>query len=69
MENWRTLIPNPGNTCGRISQFKKTLYLYWLMKSLLGKAMEEISVGMAVTVQGMSNYKKDMEKNIFQLNK
>ena len=50
MENLRTLILNPGNTCGRISQFKKTLYLYWLMKSLLGKAMEQISVGMEVIV-------------------
>ena len=40
MDNWRTLVLDPGNTCGRITQFKQTLYMYWLMKSLLGKAME-----------------------------
>ena len=45
------------------------LYQYWLMKSLLGKAMEKISVGMVVTVQGLPNYKKDMEKILFQLHK
>jgi len=39
------------------------------MKSLLGKAMEQISVGMAVTLQGFPNYKKDMEKILFQLHK
>ena len=66
-DNWRTLVPDPGNTHGRIKQFKQTLYLYWLVKSLLGKAMEHISVGMAVTLQGMPNYKKDMEKILFQL--
>ena len=40
MENYRTLVPDPKNTRGRITEFKKTLYLYSLMKSLFGKAME-----------------------------
>ena len=40
MDNQRTLVLDPGNTCGKITQFKQTLYLYWLMKSLLGEAME-----------------------------
>lgn len=38
-------------------QFKQMLYLYWLMKSLLGKDMEQILVGMVVSIQGMSKYK------------
>lgn len=50
MDNWRTLVSDAGNTHGRITQFKQTMYLYWLMKSLVGKAMEQISVGMAVIV-------------------
>lgn len=37
MDNWRILVPDTGNTRGRITQFKQTLYLNWLMKSLLGK--------------------------------
>ena len=39
------------------------------MKTLLGKVMEQISMGMAVIVQGLPNYKKDMEKILFQLHK
>lgn len=39
------------------------------MKSLLEKVMEQISMGMAVIVQGLLNYKKDMEKILFQLHK
>jgi len=39
------------------------------MKSLLGKANEQISVGMVVTLQGLPNYKKRMEKILFQLHK
>jgi len=50
IDKWRTLAPNPGNTCGRITQFKQVLYLYWLMKSLSGQAMEQIFVGMVVTL-------------------
>lgn len=69
LENWRMLVPDPGNTIGRITQFKQTFYLYHLMKSLLGKAMEQIFVGMVVTVQGLPNYKKDMEKILFWLHK
>lgn len=69
MENWRTLVPNPGNTRGRITQFKQTIYLYYLMKSLIRKAMDKIYVGMVVIVQGLPNYKKDMENFFFQLHK
>lgn len=63
------MVPNPGNTRCRITQFKHTLYLYFLMKSMLGKAMEQISMGMALTLQGLPNYRKDMEKILFQLHK
>jgi len=69
IDNWRMLVPNLGNTRGRTTQFKHTLYLYFLMKSLLGKVMEQIFVGMVVTVQGLPSYKKYMEKILFQLQK
>lgn len=52
-----SLDPDPGNTRGMITQFKKMLYLYWFMKSLLGKAMAQISVSMDITIQGMRSYK------------
>ena len=28
LDDWRVLIPEPRNTRGKITQFKKTLYLY-----------------------------------------
>ena len=39
------------------------------MKILLGKAMEQISVGMVVSLQGMPSYKQDLQKIQFQLHK
>lgn len=39
------------------------------MKSLLGKAIEQISVGLVVTMQGPPNYKRDMDNILFQLHK
>lgn len=50
MEDWKILVPVPGHSRGRVIQFKQTLYLYWLMKSLLGKAIEKISMSMATTI-------------------
>lgn len=59
MDELRTLVPDSGTLKGRITQFKHTLYLYWLMKILMGKAMEQISVGMTVSIQGMPSYKHE----------
>lgn len=63
------MVPDPGNTGGLIMQLKQTLYLYFLMKSLLGKAMEQLSMGMVVTKQGLPSYEKNMEIIHFQLHK
>lgn len=41
MEDLGILMRDPRHTQGQVTQFKQTLYLYWLMKSLLGKAMEK----------------------------
>lgn len=40
MEHWKILVLDTGHTHGRVTQFKHTLYVYWLMKCLMGKAME-----------------------------
>ena len=39
MESWQEVISDPGDMRGRLTQFNQNLYLYWLMKSLMGKAM------------------------------
>lgn len=67
MKAWHEVIPDPRNTRGRLTLFKKTLYLYWIMKSLMGKAMEQPSMGMEMTLQDMPNYKKNLQAIQFQL--
>jgi len=39
------------------------------MKIMLAKAMEQISVGMVVSLQGIPSYKQDPQKIQFQLHK
>lgn len=39
-EDWEDLILNPGTTRGRNSLFNKTLQQYWIMKHVVGWAME-----------------------------
>ena len=69
MENWRAMVPDPRHTCGQVTQLKKTLYLYWNMKSLLGKALEYISISVETEVQEFHSYKQDFQKIQFQLQK
>lgn len=40
MEDWEYLIPDLGNT-RRMTLYKKKLHLYWVMKRLLAKSMEQ----------------------------
>lgn len=40
MEDWGNLIPDLGNTRGRLSLYKQALHVYWVLKRLLAKAME-----------------------------
>lgn len=40
MEDWEFLIPDPGNTRGRMTLFKQSIHVYWVMRRLLAKAME-----------------------------
>lgn len=50
MDDQSKLVSDPSNTRGQIMQFKQTLYLYWMMKSVLGKAMESTLVGMVISL-------------------
>lgn len=61
-EDWCTMVSNPRHTHGWVTQSKQTLYLYWIMKSLPGKALEKILVSTSTTVQDFPNYKQDFQK-------
>lgn len=47
MEDWEYLLPDPENTRGRMTLYKQALHVYWVMKTLLGKAMEQVAMEMA----------------------
>ncbi len=63
MEDWMDIMPDPGHTRGRMTLYKQSLHLYWVMKRLMAKAMEQIALEMAELSQGIPNLKKEM-KNI-----
>lgn len=47
MEDWGNLIPDPGNTRGCLSLYKQALHVYWVLKRLLAKIMEQVAMEMA----------------------
>jgi len=63
MEDWECLLPDPGYTRGRMSLYKQSLHVYWGMKRLLAKAMEQVAMEMAELSQGIRTLKKEL-KNI-----
>lgn len=46
MEDWEFLLHDPGNTRARMSLFKQSLHIYWVMKGLLAKALEQVATEM-----------------------
>jgi len=63
MDDWEYLLLDPGNTRGRMTLYKQALHVYWVMKRLLAKAIEQVDVEMAEMSQGIPNLKREL-KNI-----
>lgn len=61
MDDWEYLLPDPGNTRGRMTLYKQALHVYWVMKRLLAKAMEQVAMEMAELAQGIPNLKREMQ--------
>jgi len=60
MEEWELLVQDPGNTRGRMSLFKQTLHLYWGMKRLLAKALEQVALEVVEITQEIPNLRRDL---------
>lgn len=63
LDDWEQYLPDPGHTRGRMSLYKQSLHVYWGMKRLLAKAMEQVALEMAELIQGIPTMKKEL-KNI-----
>lgn len=64
-EEWDEIIRDLGNTQGRMTLYRQSLHIYWVLKHLLAKALEQVVKEMAEIVNGMPNLQK--EKKIFQV--
>lgn len=61
MEEWSTLLPDLGNTRGRLSQYEQALHVYWVVKRLIAKAMEQVVDEMIEIAQGIPNLRREMK--------
>jgi len=61
MEDWEYILPDPGNTRGRMNLYKQALHVYWVMKRILAKAIEQVAMDMAELSQGIPNLKKELQ--------
>lgn len=60
MEEWEFLLHDPGHTRGRMSLFKQSLHIYWVMKGLLAKAMEHVAKEMVELAQGDQTIRREL---------
>lgn len=60
MEDWELLVHDPGNTRGRMSLFKESLHIYWVMKQFLAKALEHVAIEVAELAQGVPNLRREL---------
>lgn len=51
MEDWEAYLPDPGHTRGRLTLYKQSLHVYWGMKRLLAKALEQVAMDMVELAQ------------------
>jgi len=61
-EEWAAIVSDPCNTRGRQTLYQRSLHIYWILKSLLAKAVEQVAKEMAEIANGMPNLQKEMKK-------
>lgn len=60
MEDWEFLLPDSGNTRSRMTLFKQAIHVYWVMKQLLAKALEQAATEMVELAQGVPNLRREL---------
>lgn len=61
MEDWLSNVQDPGNTRGRLSLLKQSLHLYWVMKRLLAKALEQVASEMIEIAQKSPDMRRELQ--------
>ena len=60
MDEWASQLPDPGNTRGRLTLYRRALHTYWVLKHLLAKAMEQVAAEMVEMAQETAAAKKEV---------
>lgn len=60
MEDCEFLIHDPGHTRGRISLFKQSLHIYWVVKGLMAKALEQVAKEMVNLAKGDPDLRREL---------
>lgn len=58
-EHYLHYLPNLGHTRGRMSLYKQSLHVYWGLKRLLAKSMEQVAAEMVEIAE--ENLKKELK--------
>lgn len=61
IEEWVEIIQDHGNTRGWMMLYQQALHVYWVLKRLLAKALEQVAGEVTEIAQGMPNLKKEMK--------
>jgi len=54
-------VTDPGNTRGRMTLYRQSLHIYWVLKCLLAKALEHVAKEIAELAEGVPNIQKEMK--------
>ena len=57
-EEWAKMIRDPGNTQGRLTLYRQSLHIYWVLKRILAKVFEQVVKEMVEIANGVPNLQK-----------
>lgn len=60
-EEWAEMIRDSGNTRGRMTLYRQSLHIYWVLKRLLAKVLEQVAKEMVEIANGVPNLQKEMK--------
>lgn len=60
-EEWAEMIRDSGNTWGRMTLYRQSLHIYWVLKCLLAKVLEQVVKEMVEISNGMPNLQKEIK--------
>lgn len=60
IEDWTFLLHDPGHTRGRMSLFKQSLHIYWVMKGIMAKALTQVAKEMVNLAKGEPDIRREL---------